>query len=285
MEKAFNPKPEWLRKKFTLSALAEVASLLKDENVHTVCQEAVCPNIGECFQQKIATFMILGTECTRSCSFCAVSKGRPMAPDANEPRSVAQAVQKLGIRHAVITSVTRDDLADGGASYFCETVRAIKSVDRSIIIELLIPDVRENDTALEQIAMSGAEIIGHNVETVPRLYHVRRGAEYHRSLRVLQKLSTYNPICATKSSIMLGLGENNDEVLEVMQDLLEAGCRLLSIGQYLSPSQHHAPVVEYVEPERFEYFRNVGMEMGFRYIKSSPYTRSSYMAHEYWERT
>lgn len=285
MEKPFNPKPEWLRKKFTLSALAEVTSLLKNENVHTVCQEAVCPNIGECFQQKIATFMILGTECTRSCSFCAVSKGKPMLPDVDEPRNVAQAVQKLGIRHAVITSVTRDDLADGGASYFCETVRAIKSMDKSIIIELLIPDLRENDTALEEIAMSGAEIIGHNMETVPRLYHVRRGAEYQRSLRVLQKLSTYNPSCTTKSSIMLGLGERNDEVLEVMQDLLKAGCRLLSIGQYLSPSHHHAPVVEYVEPERFEYFRNVGMEMGFRYIKSSPYTRSSYMAHEYWERT
>ena len=276
-------KPEWLRKKITPSDHRSMEELLGGGSLHTICEEAMCPNISECFRQKVATFMILGTICTRACSFCAVTKGKPMAPNPLEPENVAQAVKHLGLRHVVITSSTRDDLNDGGAGHFCETVRSIKSMDNTITVELLIPDMHENESALAQVANSTAEIIGHNVETVPRLYHVRRGSNYARSLRVLEKLSELNPAVSTKSGIMLGLGERDDEVEHLMQDLLDVGCRYLSIGQYLSPSFAHAPVVEYVEPQRFEFFRNVGMEMGFNYIKSSPYTRSSYMAHEYLE--
>jgi lipoic acid synthetase len=257
--------------------------LLNKGRLHTICEEAMCPNISECFRQKVATFMLLGTVCTRTCSFCAVSKGKPLILDPHEPANIAQAVRELGLRHVVLTSSTRDDLSDGGADQFCQTVRKIKEVDRSIIIELLIPDMKENLCALKDIAHSGAEIIGHNVETVPRLYHVRKGSNYKRSLRVLQHLKDINPAVATKSGIMLGFGEEDDEVCNLMQDLLSVGCRYLSIGQYLSPSIRHEAVVEYVEPNRFDYLRDKGMEMGFKHIKSSPYTRSSYMAHEYLE--
>ncbi len=276
-------KPEWLRKKITPSAHQAMDTLLNDGHLHTVCEEAMCPNISECFRHKQATFLILGNICTRACTFCAVSKARPIAVDPDEPQNVAEAVRQLGLRHAVITSPTRDDLFDGGAGHFCQTVDAIKAIDHSITVELLIPDMQENEAALAQVAGSGAEIIGHNLETVPRLYHVRHGAEYLRSLRVLKILSSFNPSMESKSGIMLGLGERDDEVRTLMQDLLDVGCRYLSIGQYLAPSHKHARVVEYVKPEKFEYFRKLGMEMGFRYIKSSPYTRSSYMAHEYLE--
>lgn len=283
MPNIIKPKPEWLRKKINYSVNQELESLFRDAQVKTVCQEAMCPNISECFSQKQATFLILGNICTRACSFCAVGKGKPMALDLNEPQNVAQTVKQLGLRHVVITSSTRDDLGDGGAEHFCKTVDAIKATDSSIVVELLIPDMRENKDALQLIAMSGAQIIGHNLETVPRLYHVRKGAEYQRSLRVLKMLSSFNPFIATKSGIMLGFGEKDEEVKALMQDLLDVGCKYLSIGQYLSPSIHHTSVVEFVKPERFEDLKNLGMEMGFSYIKSSPYTRSSYMANEYLE--
>jgi len=277
-------KPEWLRKKIRPSAKVPMQSLMDEGHLHTVCEEAMCPNISECFAQNQATFMILGNICTRRCTFCAVSKGKPMALDLNEPENVAKAVQQLGLRHVVITSPTRDDLIDGGAEHFCKTVSAIKAVDDKITVELLISDMHENEDALFLVANSGAEIIGHNLETVPRLYQVRQGAEYERSLSVLKKLSSSNPSLSTKSGIMLGLGEKNDEVIDLMQDLLDVDCRYLSIGQYLAPSTVHAEVVEYVRPEKFGFFREIGMKMGFKYIKSSPYTRSSYMAHEYLER-
>lgn len=283
MQNNNNRKPEWLRKKIRLSTNIPMQSLMDEGHLHTVCEEAMCPNISECFAQNQATFMILGNICTRGCTFCAVSKGKPMALDLHEPENVAKAVKQLGLRHVVITSPTRDDLIDGGAEHFCKTVSAIKAVDEKITVELLIPDMQENEEALFLIANSGAEIIGHNLETVPRLYHVRQGAEYEGSLRVLKKLSSLNPLLATKSGIMLGLGEKDDEVIHLMQDLLDIGCRYLSIGQYLAPSKMHAEVIEYVRPEKFEFFREIGMKMGFRYIKSSPYTRSSYMAHEYLE--
>jgi len=283
MPNIIKPKPEWLRKKINYSVNQELKSLFRDAQVKTVCQEAMCPNISECFSQKQATFLILGNICTRACSFCAVGKGKPMALDLNEPQNVAQTVIQLGLRHVVITSSTRDDLGDGGAEHFCKTVDAIKATDSSIVVELLIPDMRENKDALQLIAMSGAQIIGHNLETVPRLYHVRKGAEYQRSLRVLKMLSSLNPSIATKSGIMLGFGEKDEEVKALMQDLIDVGCKYLSIGQYLSPSIHHTSVVEFVKPERFEDLKNLGMEMGFSYIKSSPYTRSSYMANEYLE--
>lgn len=279
----FTPKPQWLRKKITPSEHRSMRALLGEKSLHTICEEAMCPNISECFRQKVATFMILGTACTRACSFCAVAKGKPMPPDPSEPVNIARAVRELRLRHVVITSPTRDDLEDGGAEHYCCTVRAIKGMDASVSVELLIPDMHEKKTALEIIAHSGAEIIGHNLETVPRLYHVRQGASYERSLRVLEKLSSLNPSMATKSGIMLGFGESDDEVLALMQELLDVNCRLLSIGQYLAPSRNHERVADYVEPVRFEFFRKLGMQMGFRYIKSSPYTRSSYMAHEYLE--
>jgi lipoic acid synthetase len=276
-------KPQWLRKKIRMSKHQKMDSLMARERLHTVCEDAMCPNITECFSHKQATFMILGNICTRACAFCAVTKGRPMALDPDEPENVAKAVKELGLRHVVITSTTRDDLQDGGAEHFCKTVSAIKAMDDSITIELLIPDMQEDKEALLQIAKSGAEIIGHNLETVPRLYAVRRGAQYDRSLRVLKSLAQFNSYISTKSVIMLGLGEEQREVEMLMHDLLETGCSYLSIGQYLSPSSLHAKVVEYVKPEIFDRYRDLGLKMGFRFIKSSPYTRSSYMAHEYLE--
>jgi len=274
-------KPEWLRKKITLSSLREVEAIIAKGKLHTVCQEAMCPNIGECFSRKQATFLILGKECTRHCTFCNVSKEIPLPPDPDEPKHVTESVEAMGLRHVVITSPTRDDLPDGGAEHFAKVVEAIKAYDKTIIVELLIPDLQENEAALQVIANSGAEIIGHNLETVPRLYHIRKGAKYERSLRVLKKLSELNPAIRTKSGIMLGLGEEKEEVAVLLHDLLDHNCKLLSIGQYLAPSPEHAEVVEFVPPERFDYFYELGMSMGFDFIKSSPYTRSSYMADEY----
>jgi len=281
MEKSHFAKPEWLRKKITLSSLREVESILAKGKLHTVCQEAMCPNIGECFSKKQATFLILGNQCTRRCTFCSVPKETPLPPDPEEPMNIADSVAAMGLRHVVITSPTRDDLHDGGAAHFAATVKALKSLDDTIVVELLIPDLQEDEAALRIIANSGAEIVGHNLETVPRLYHIRKGAKYERSLGVLKKLSELNPELQTKSGIMLGLGEEEEEVMTLMQDLLDHNCKLLSIGQYLSPGKEYTDVVEFVPPERFESFLQKGMAMGFRYIKSSPYTRSSYMADEY----
>jgi len=281
MQKIPYSKPEWLRKKITLSALREVEEIIAKGKLHTVCQEAMCPNIGECFSRKQATFLILGDQCTRRCTFCNVSKGVPLPPDPDEPENIAESVRLMGLQHVVITSPTRDDLPDGGAAHFAATVNAVKAYDSAIVVELLIPDLQEKEEALEVIAHCGAEIIGHNLETVPRLYSIRKGARYERSLRVLKKLAELNPNIATKSGLMLGLGEKEEEVLKTMQDLLNAECRLLSIGQYLAPSTEHTEVIEFVNPERFDFFHDRGMEMGFGYIMSSPYTRSSYMADEY----
>ncbi|MEA3491588.1 MAG: lipoyl synthase [Campylobacterota bacterium] len=281
MRSKIERKPEWLRKKITPSVNRELEAMFSRGQINTVCQEAMCPNISECFSHRQATFLILGTLCTRACSFCGVDRGRPMRVDADEPTNIAQTVDQLGLRHVVITSPTRDDLSDGGAEQFCQTVDAIKEIDSSIAVELLISDMRGDRESIEKIAHSGAEIVGHNVETIPRCYDIRRGSEYKRSLGVLQILSSANHHIATKSGIMLGFGERDDEVETLMQELLDVGCRYLSIGQYLRPSSHHTPVVEYVEPERFDNLKRVGIKMGFSYIKSSPYTRSSYIAHEY----
>jgi len=283
MQSTIKTKPEWLRKKITPSINKELESIFSDTQINTVCQEAMCPNITECFSKKQATFLIMGTMCTRQCSFCAVNKGSPMLLEENEPKNIADTVEKLGLNHVVITSPTRDDLKDGGANHFCKTVQSIKKLNNSITVELLIPDMKEDVDAIKSVALSGAEIIGHNLETVPRLYEIRKGANYKRSLRVLKQLQLLNPNISTKSGIMLGLGESDDEVQTLMRDLLNVGCRYLSIGQYLAPSPKYTEVVEYSKPERFERLKELGMGMGFRYIKSSPYTRSSYMAHEYLE--
>ena len=274
-------KPQWLRKKISPSKNKELESMFLDLNLNTVCQEAMCPNITECFSKKQATFLILGNICTRACGFCAVSKGKPLPTDEDEPYKIAQAVKTLGLRHVVITSPTRDDLKDGGALQFCKTIDAIKEMDASIVVELLIPDMKENVDSIRLIANSKADIVGHNMESVSRLYEIRKGADYRRSLRVLKLIRDLNPNIYTKSGIMLGLGEKDFEIKELMQDLLDVGCRFLSIGQYLAPSSKYAKVVEYSTPKRFEYLQHLGIDMGFKFIKSSPYTRSSYMAHEY----
>jgi len=281
MQKIPSARPDRLREQIRTSRLGALESLLERGGLHTVCREAACPNIGECYSKKLATFMILGNRCTRQCTFCNVSKEIPLPPDPEEPRLLADTVAEMGLRHVVITAPTRDDLPDGGAEHFAKTVAAVKALDPSIIVELLIPDMRGDEAALAVIAASGAEIIGHNLETVARFYHIRKGAKYDRSLRVLRKLSELNPNVQTKSAIMLGLGERIEEVLGLMQDLLDARCRLLSIGQYLSPSHSHQSVVEFVEPSRFDFFRERGKAMGFLHIKSSPYTRSGYMSGEY----
>jgi len=276
-------KPKWLHKKVFFSGKKDVDILLKDIGIHTVCQEAMCPNMSECFSKKLATFMILGDTCTRRCTFCNVAKGKPSELDLEEPKKVAKAVIALGLRHVVITSVTRDDLSDGGAEIFYQCVQEIKKMDKAITVELLIPDLKNNKEALKVIANCGAEIIGHNMETVPRLYEVRRGANYKRSLDVLQTLKEFNPNIKTKSALMLGLGEREDELEKVLQDLLDVNCTLLTMGQYLAPSKVHTAVIEFVRPEKFEEYGQKALDMGFEFVKSSPYTRSSYMAHEYFE--
>ena len=276
-------KPYWLHKKLNFTQKKDVEQKLKSIGIHTVCQEAMCPNISECFSKRNATFMILGDTCTRKCTFCNVNKGKPNELDLEEPQKVADAVKALGLRHVVITSVTRDDLSDGGASVFKECVRVIKEMDETITVELLIPDLKNNEQALKTVANCGAEIIGHNMETVPRLYEVRKGAHYERSLEVLKTLKVLNPKIKTKSALMLGLGEREDELKDVLQDLLDVDCTLLTMGQYLRPSKEHTKVVEYIEPKKFEEYGEMAKEMGFEFVKSSPYTRSSYMAHEYFE--
>ncbi len=274
-------RPEWLRKKVSFKAKRDTDELLKDVGIATICQEAMCPNISECFGKKQATFLILGSVCTRACTFCNVTRGKPENVDYEEITKVVEAIKRLSLKNVVITSVTRDDLSDGGAKHFFECVKAIKEFDKDIKIELLIPDFNENRDSIEIVSNSGAQIVGHNIETVKRRYDIRSGSDYERSLRVLKMIKESNPKVNTKSGIMLGLGESEEEVAEVFRDLLEVGCEFLSIGQYLAPSKKHTPVVEYIKPEQFEKYKNIALGLGFRFVHSSPYTRSSYMAHEY----
>ncbi|MBN2830876.1 MAG: lipoyl synthase [Candidatus Omnitrophica bacterium] len=275
-------KPVWLNKKISLNDCAEVKAILKRRGLNTVCQEAQCPNIGECFLKKQATFLILGEICTRSCSFCGIKKGAALAPDPDEPQRIADCVIELGLKHVVITSVTRDDLVDYGVGAFVETIKAIRQVDDKVRIEVLIPDFKADLESLSLLAESRPNIIAHNVETVPRLYkEVRKGAAYERSLQVFKILKGIASSIPLKSGLMLGLGEDEDEVYQVFDDLVKAGCVYLSIGQYLAPSNSHFPVEEYIPPEVFERYRQKALSAGFRFVKSAPYVRSSYMAHEY----
>jgi len=274
-------KPDWLRKKVSQGEQAGMRQLLGELRLNTVCQQALCPNISECFSCGQATFLILGTNCTRQCSFCNVEKTTPLPVDQHEPARVAEAVQRLKLSHVVITSPTRDDLPDGGASVYSATVSAIRSTSPETRIELLIPDLQADPDSLGCVVASQPDIIAHNVETVPRLYHVRSGADYHRSLDVLRICREMGPEINTKSGIMLGMGEDTEEVTQVMRDLRAVGCRYLSIGQYLAPSRKHYQVQEYVRPELFERLRNVGIELGFYHVESGPYVRSSYHAGEY----
>lgn len=257
-------------------------SILRGMKLETVCEQASCPNIGECFSRSQATFLILGRQCTRSCSFCNITKGKPSAPDKREPDRVAEAVNKLGLKHVVITSVTRDDLADGGAEIFADTVLNIRKNTPQTKIELLIPDFNLSMGPLKVVVESAPDIIAHNVETVPSLYGVvRQGSDYRRSLEVLGTIKKISPCIKTKSGIMLGMGEKEAEIIAVMGDLRAVGCELLNIGQYLAPSKLHYPVKEYITPEQFAYYKEKALSMGFSHVESGPYVRSSYMAGEY----
>jgi lipoyl synthase len=277
-------RPAWLNKKIHLNACNQMKELLADLHLNTVCEEAKCPNISECFLKKEATFMILGDICTRNCSFCGIKKGMPDRVDHEEPVRVAEAVRRLGIKHAVITSVTRDDLSLGGAEFFSESIREIKKINEKITVEVLIPDFKLNLKAVKTVVEADPQIIAHNIETVPRLYEkVRSLSNYQASLEVLSSVKELNSHKHTKSGLMLGLGEKEEEVLESFKDLVGAGCDFLSIGQYLNPSSKHYPVVEYVEPEKFLYFKQQALIAGLKYVISGPYVRSSYCAGEYLE--
>jgi len=275
-------KPAWLNKKINLKSCSRVKEALRDLGLNTVCEQAMCPNIGECFERNEATFLILGCNCTRMCSFCNIEKKRPFDPDPDEPARVARAVVKFGLKHVVITSVTRDDLADGGAEMFANTVLSIKKQSPQSAIEVLIPDFKHSLAALKIVIDSGPDIIAHNIETVPSLYpFVRRGADYARSLSLLRAIKKMSGQIKTKSSLMLGLGEKQEEVNLVMEDLRLVKCDFLSLGQYLAPSVKHYPVKEYIAPEMFDYYKKRGRQLGFLHIESSPYVRSSYKAGEY----
>jgi lipoic acid synthetase len=259
--------------------------LLDGLKLHTICQSALCPNIGRCFTSGTATFLILGDMCTRRCTFCAVNKGHPGPVDEAEPGHLLEAVRKMGLSYVVITSVTRDDLPDGGASQFARTVTLLRENMEDIMVEVLVPDFCDLEEAVRVVVASGPQVINHNVETVPRLYpEVRPGADYARSLELLYTVKKLNPTIVTKSGLMLGLGESREEVIEVMSDLREANCDLLTIGQYLQPSAQYHPVIRFIPPEEFAEYEAIGREIGFAEIASSPLVRSSYRAIELYDK-
>lgn len=251
-------------------------------DLHTVCESARCPNMGECWEHRTATFMILGNICTRSCGFCAVPSGRPIAPpDENEPQRVAEAAEKMGLRYAVVTSVDRDDQPDGGAGIFARTILEIRARVPGCRIEVLIPDFRGNWQALETVVRAAPEVLNHNIETVPRLYRrVRRGARYERSLELLRRAKEMSPQMPTKTGMMLGLGEEREEVLATMHNIVAQGVDILTLGQYLQPTHEHLPVARFVHPDEFAEYKRLGGEMGFKHVESGPLVRSSYHAFE-----
>ena len=274
-------KPEWIRMKVPDSArFREIKQILRDNNLHTVCEEASCPNIGECFSGGTATFMILGDICTRRCPFCDVAHGKPLPPDAEEPQKLAQTIAQMRLKYVVITSVDRDDLRDGGAKHFVDCIRASREHSPSLKIEVLVPDFRGRlDTALEVLADAPPDVMNHNLETVPRLYkQARPGADYMHSLKLLADFKARFPEIPTKSGLMLGLGETDEEILEVMRDLRTHNVDMLTLGQYLQPSAHHLPVLRFVTPDRFKWFEEQALAMGFTQAACGPMVRSSYHA-------
>jgi lipoic acid synthetase len=272
--------PLWLKVKPPLGEnYRKVKSLLSSLELHTVCQEANCPNIGTCFEEKTATFLILGRICTRGCSFCDVDRGIPLPLDVSEPLHIAEAVRKLGLEYVVITSVTRDDLKDGGASHFAEVIKKIRESNLECKVEVLVPDFKGDLESLKIVLTEKPFVLNHNLETVKRLYPiVRKGADYQRSLDLLRASKEYDSSILTKSGIIIGMGEEHEEIIELMQDLKDIKCDLLTIGQYLSPSDKHLPVVKYYPPEDFEKLRKTGEKMGFMRVESGPLVRSSYHA-------
>ena len=274
-------KPEWIRMKAPDSArYQEIKRVLRDNNLHTVCEEASCPNIGECFSGGTATFMILGDICTRRCPFCDVAHGKPLPPDANEPGNLARTIAQMKLKYVVITSVDRDDLLDGGAQHFVDCIQAVRAQSPDIKIEILVPDFRGRlDVAMQILSKAPPDIMNHNLETIPRLYkQARPGSDYQNSLSLLKKFGEMYPHIPTKSGLMLGLGETDEEILAVMQDLRAHNVSMLTLGQYLQPSVHHLPVARYVEPHVFETLRQKADAMGFNNTASGPMVRSSYHA-------
>jgi lipoyl synthase len=285
-EKAHRPdsavlrKPDWIRVKAPVSReYAETKAIVREHNLHTVCEEAGCPNIGECWTHRHATMMIMGDTCTRACAFCNVKTGLPGALDRDEPANVGRAVAKLGLKHVVITSVDRDDLADGGAEHFAQTIRGIREFSQGTTIEVLTPDFLRKPGALEVVMTARPDVFNHNLETVPRLYlTVRPGARYFTSLRLLEHAKELVPTGFTKSGLMVGLGEGREEIMQVMDDLRAAGVDFLTIGQYLQPTRKHAPVMKFWSPEEFKSLEQIARAKGFLMVSASPLTRSSYHA-------
>jgi len=274
-------KPEWIRIKITNSEkVSALRKVIKEHNLYTVCEEASCPNLNECYANGTATFMILGDLCTRRCPFCDVAHGRPLPPDEDEPYKLAQTIQSMQLRYVVITSVDRDDLKDGGAGHFQACIKQVRDLNPGIKIEVLVPDFRGRmDTALAALKPQLPDVFNHNLETVPRLYkQARPGSDYQWSLDLLQKFKQINPHIPTKSGLMLGLGEELDEVRKVMRDLRKHDCDMLTLGQYLQPSKYHLPVMRYVTPDEFEQLKHEGLTMGFVNVASGPMVRSSYHA-------
>ena len=282
MTRQSTPKPRWLKKRLPIGPEYErVKELIGRDRLHTVCQEARCPNMWECFSQQTATFLIMGSRCTRNCRFCAVAQGPAGLPDSAEPERVAAAARQMGLHYVVITSVTRDDLSDGGAAFFAETIAAIHRQIPSARVEVLIPDFQGNLQALRVVLNARPDVLNHNIETVPRLYAtVRPQARYRRSLQLLSRVKKYAPGMPIKSGLMLGLGESPEEIHSTLQDLVAAGCRILTLGQYLQPSKGHLPVKRYVSPAEFENWKDIALEMGFCEVASGPFVRSSYHAKE-----
>ena len=274
-------KPAWIRARAPVDPnVQKIKKLIRDKQLSTVCEEAACPNLGECFAQGTATFMILGDLCTRRCPFCDVAHGRPQPLDENEPQNLADAIKIMGLKYVVITSVDRDDLRDGGAGHFAACIKEIRDQVTNIKIEILVPDFRGRmEKALENLNQSLPDVFNHNLETVPRLYkQVRPGADYLWSLDLIRQFKHQHPEIPTKSGIMLGLGETLEEVCTVLRDLKEHGCDMITLGQYLQPSRHHLPVARYVSPEEFDDLANFGHQLGFKNVASAPMVRSSYHA-------
>lgn len=276
-------KPKWLRKRLAIdNSVHMMEGNLRQSRLNTICQEACCPNQGECFSKGVATFLVMGSVCTRNCRFCAVHSGIPAAIDPHEPLRLAGEIKKLGLRYVVVTSVTRDDLPDGGASQISKVIKVIRRECPGVGIEVLIPDFKGSHTALKTVVSMSPDVLNHNIETVPRLYaSVRPQADYHRSLELLHEAKKIDPSLMTKSGLMVGLGEEPSEVINVLKDLRSVLCDIITIGQYLQPSVNHHEVVQYLKPEIFESYRQEAMLMGFRGASSGPFVRSSYMAEEY----
>ena len=278
----FIQKPDWLKRRLPAGpAYENIKGMIVRDRLHTVCQEAKCPNMWECFSHHTAPFLIMGSKCTRNCRFCSVPQGALEPPDPEEPARIARVAQEMELKYVVITSVTRDDLSDGGAAIFAATITAIRRQIPEACVEVLIPDFQGGRQALHTVLQAEPDVLNHNIETVPRLYpRVRPQANYRRSLKLIQRAHRFAPDRPTKSGLMLGLGESTAEIMQTLQDMLRAGCRILTLGQYLQPSKNHLAVERFIPPEEFETWRKQALKMGFAKVASGPFVRSSYHAHE-----